>query len=44
LSEEVAFDRTKVINVDWLSYPVLDITEAPEVVDKDAGVPSFLIE
>jgi len=26
LSEEVAFDRTKVISVDWLSYPILDIT------------------
>jgi hypothetical protein len=33
LSEEVAFDRTKVTSVDWLSYPILDITEAPEAVD-----------
>ncbi len=29
LSEEVAFDRTKVTSTDWLSYPILDITEAP---------------
>jgi CO/xanthine dehydrogenase Mo-binding subunit len=33
LSEEVAFDRTKVTSVDWASYPILDITEAPEAVD-----------
>jgi hypothetical protein len=33
LSEEVAFDRAKVTSVDWLSYPILDITEAPEAVD-----------
>jgi nicotinate dehydrogenase subunit B len=33
LSEEVGFDRAKVTSTDWLSYPILDITEAPEVVD-----------
>jgi CO/xanthine dehydrogenase Mo-binding subunit len=33
LSEEVAFDRTNVSSVDWVSYPILDITEAPEAVD-----------
>ena len=33
LSEEVGFDRAKVTSVDWLSYPILDITEAPEAVD-----------
>ena len=33
LSEEVAFERAKVTSVDWLSYPILDITEAPEAVD-----------
>jgi nicotinate dehydrogenase subunit B len=33
LSEEVTFDRTKVTSIDWLSYPILDITEAPEAVD-----------
>jgi len=33
LSEEVTFDRAKVTSVDWLSYPILDITETPEAVD-----------
>jgi nicotinate dehydrogenase subunit B len=33
LSEEVAFDRARVTSTDWLSYPILDITEAPETVD-----------
>jgi len=33
LSEEVAFDRAKVTSVDWTSYPILDITEAPDAVD-----------
>jgi nicotinate dehydrogenase subunit B len=33
LSEEVTFDRAKVTSTDWLSYPILDITEAPETVD-----------
>ncbi len=33
LSEEVAFDRAKVTSTDWLSYPILDITEAPEAID-----------
>ena len=33
LSEEVTFDRAKVTSIDWLSYPILDITEAPETVD-----------
>ena len=33
LTEEVAFDRAKVTSTDWLSYPILDITEAPEAVD-----------
>jgi nicotinate dehydrogenase subunit B len=31
--EEVAFDHAKVTSTDWLSYPILDITEAPETVD-----------
>ena len=30
LSEEVTFDRAKVTGTDWLSYPILDSTEAPE--------------
>jgi nicotinate dehydrogenase subunit B len=33
LAEEVAFDRAKVTSTDWLSYPILDITEAPEAFD-----------
>jgi nicotinate dehydrogenase subunit B len=33
LSEEVTFDRAKVTSVDWTSYPILDITEAPDTVD-----------
>ena len=33
LSEEVAFDRARVTSTDWLTYPILDITEAPEAVD-----------
>jgi nicotinate dehydrogenase subunit B len=33
LSEEVAFDRAKVTSTDWTSYPILDITEAPETID-----------
>jgi CO/xanthine dehydrogenase Mo-binding subunit len=32
-SEEVTFDRAKVTSTDWLSYPILDITEAPEAID-----------
>ena len=27
LSEEVAFDRARVTSTDWLTYPILDITE-----------------
>jgi hypothetical protein len=33
LAEEVVFDRAKVTSTDWTSYPILDITEAPEAVD-----------
>jgi len=33
LWEQVAFDREKVTSVDWLTYPILDITEAPPQVD-----------
>jgi nicotinate dehydrogenase subunit B len=33
LWEEVRFDTQKVTSVDWQSYPILDITEAPEKVD-----------
>jgi CO/xanthine dehydrogenase Mo-binding subunit len=33
LSEEVAFDHSKVTSLDWTSCSILDITEAPEPVD-----------
>ena len=33
LWEEVKFDQKNVTSVDWLTYPILDITEAPEVID-----------
>ena len=33
LWEEVQFDRKSVTSVDWLTYPILDITEAPQTID-----------
>ena len=33
LWEEVKFDNKKVTSVDWISYPILDITETPEKID-----------
>ena len=33
LWEEVTCDNKTVTSVDWLSYPILDITETPEEVD-----------
>jgi CO/xanthine dehydrogenase Mo-binding subunit len=33
LWEEVRFNNKTVTSVDWLSYPILDITEAPEAID-----------
>jgi CO/xanthine dehydrogenase Mo-binding subunit len=33
LWEEVRFDRNTVTSVDWLTYPILDITEAPEAIE-----------
>ena len=33
LWEEVTFDRNAVTSVDWVSYPILDITETPGQVD-----------
>ena len=33
LWEQVRFDRQKVTSVDWATYPILDITEAPEKID-----------
>jgi CO/xanthine dehydrogenase Mo-binding subunit len=33
LWEEVKFDHSSVTSVDWLTYPILDVTEAPEQID-----------
>jgi CO/xanthine dehydrogenase Mo-binding subunit len=33
LWEEVKFDSKAVTSVDWMSYPILDITETPETID-----------
>ena len=33
LWEEVRFDRKNVTSIDWLTYPILDITETPETID-----------
>jgi CO/xanthine dehydrogenase Mo-binding subunit len=33
LFEEVRFEPDRVTSVDWLSYPILDIADAPESID-----------
>jgi nicotinate dehydrogenase subunit B len=33
LWEEVKFDAKNVTSVDWMTYPILDITETPEKID-----------
>ena len=33
LWEEVKFDNKNVTSVDWLTYPILDISETPEKID-----------
>ena len=33
LWEEVKFNNKNVTSVDWISYPILDITETPEKID-----------
>jgi nicotinate dehydrogenase subunit B len=33
LWEEVKFDNKTVTSVDWMTYPILDITETPEKID-----------
>jgi len=33
LWEEVRFDKKNVTSVDWLTYPILDIAEAPDEID-----------
>jgi nicotinate dehydrogenase subunit B len=52
LWEEVKFDRNNVTSVDWMTYPILDITETPgsvevviinhpEIAPSGAGEPSI---
>ncbi len=33
LWEEVKFDGKNVTSIDWLTYPILDITETPQTID-----------
>jgi nicotinate dehydrogenase subunit B len=33
LFEEVQFDRSRVTSVDWTSYPILEMRDAPESID-----------
>jgi len=33
LWEEIKFDQKNVTSVDWMTYPILDITETPETID-----------
>jgi len=33
LWEEVKFDNKNVTSIDWMTYPILDITETPEKID-----------
>ena len=44
LFEEVQFDRNAVLSVDWASYPILEMKDAPEEVDvvliNSGGVPA----
>jgi nicotinate dehydrogenase subunit B len=29
----VRFDKNRVTSVDWMTYPILDIADAPEAID-----------
>src|SRR5947207_15644645 len=33
LWEEVKFNLNNVTSIDWMSYPILDITETPEAIE-----------
>jgi nicotinate dehydrogenase subunit B len=33
VGEEVKFDQDQVLSVDWTSYPILEIQDAPERID-----------
>src|SRR3989442_2071236 len=40
LFEEVAFDRDQVLSVDWTSYPILEIQDAPSTWSRSKGTSS----
>ncbi len=33
MHEAVRFDPTRVLSVDWLTYPIVDITEVPDAIE-----------
>ena len=33
MHEQVLFDSTRVLSVDWASYPIADMTEVPDAID-----------
>jgi CO/xanthine dehydrogenase Mo-binding subunit len=33
MHEQVSFDATRVLSVDWATYPIVDITEIPDAID-----------
>jgi CO/xanthine dehydrogenase Mo-binding subunit len=33
MHEEVLFDKAKVLSVDWSTYPIIEMADAPEVID-----------
>src|SRR5918996_3549707 len=33
MREQVLFDSTRVLSVDWASYPIVDMTEVPDAID-----------
>jgi CO/xanthine dehydrogenase Mo-binding subunit len=33
LFEEVRFDRERVTSIDWATYPILELSDAPESID-----------
>jgi len=33
MHEQVRFDATRVLSVDWITYPIVDMMEVPDAVD-----------
>jgi nicotinate dehydrogenase subunit B len=33
MHEQVLFDSSRVLSVDWVSYPIVDMTEVPDAID-----------